>query len=108
MYQRATFPRKEDPLIRPVFAVHDHAAEAYLDPFTAQSRGAAIRSFSDAVNDASHPFAKHPEHYTLYMIGVFNMETGEVVGSKHESCGNAVEYVLGNQLNLLPGGEASA
>lgn len=61
-----------------ICAVRDSAVGAYMQPFTAQSRGAAVRAFVDAVNDGSTPMNKHPEDYELFEIGEFNEETGVV------------------------------
>lgn len=75
------------------YTVFDHAAEAYLEPFFAPTRGVAIRSFTEAVNSEGHTFAKHPEDYTLYEIGTYDPSTGVIEGNRHESLGNAVEFV---------------
>lgn len=57
------------------FAVYDAKAEAYLRPFFAETKGLAMRSFSDAVNDPAHEMCRHAEDYTLFHIGVFNQES---------------------------------
>lgn len=74
------------------FAVYDVKAEAYLRPFFSETRGLAVRSFGDVVNDPSHEFCKHAEDYTLFAVGIFDTEKGSFV-SKVESLGNALTFM---------------
>ena len=59
-------------MIHQIFTVHDSKAEAYLPPFYLPARGAALRSFSDTANDASHAFNQHPGDYTLFALGTYD------------------------------------
>lgn len=63
-----------------ICSVRDSALDAFMQPFVAQSRGQAIRSFTDAVNDGSTPMNKHPSDYELFVIGTFDEDIGEVKG----------------------------
>lgn len=63
-------------MILKIFSVYDTAAAAYLQPFFAPTMGLAIRSFSDAVNDPNHQFAKYSHDYNLYLLGEFNDSDG--------------------------------
>ena len=63
-------------MILKIFSVYDTAAGAYLQPFFAPTTGLAIRSFSDAVNDPNHQFAKYSHDYNLYLLGEFNDSDG--------------------------------
>lgn len=75
------------------FAVRDEKAEAFLRPFFAETRGLAIRSFSDAVNDKSSPFFAHSADYTLFEIGSFQVELGVLVPEVAIiNLGNAVTF----------------
>lgn len=62
-----------------VFSVFDSKAAFFGNPFFDQREASAIRSFGDAVksNDPMNGFAKHPEDYSLFMLGEFDNETGE-------------------------------
>lgn len=65
-----------------VFSVYDSKACFFGQPFFDQHEASAIRNFSDAVNDASNPnnmWNKHPEDFSLFQIGSFHNETGELV-----------------------------
>ena len=61
------------------FTVYDSKAEAFLQPFFMQSKGAAIRGFTELVNDKNHSFGKYPGDYTLFELGSFDEQTGKFV-----------------------------
>ncbi len=55
-----------------VFSVLDTKAKAFLPPFTCPEVGIATRLFGDMVNEPKHQFARHPEDYSLFEIGLFD------------------------------------
>lgn len=61
-----------------VLAVRDRAVDAFGRPMFFPSNGAAIRAFGDEVNRQSpdNPYHEHPEDYDLYLLGIFDDETG--------------------------------
>lgn len=61
-----------------IVAVRDRQITAFLRPFTAQSRGQAIRSFRDEVNRDGSELNSHPEDYELYELGTFDEQTGNL------------------------------
>lgn len=65
-------------MIMKVFSVFDAKAAFFGNPFFDQREGSAIRAFADAVNsnDPNNGFARHPEDYTLYLLGEFDNEKG--------------------------------
>ena len=75
-----------------IYAVHDIKAEAYLQPFFAQTDGLAIRMFQAAANDQEHQFWKYAEDYTLFNIGVWDEKNGVLHSSTKEPLGTAVQY----------------
>lgn len=77
-----------------IFSVKDSAVGAFMQPFTSQSRGAAIRAFADAVNDSSTPMNKHPDDYELYEIGTFEEETGVVQGKLPECVARGKDVIV--------------
>lgn len=71
-------------MIVKVFAVFDSKAAFFGQPFFDQKEGSAIRNFSDAVNDSSNPnnmWFKHPEDFSLFVVGEFDNLTGELIPS---------------------------
>lgn len=65
-------------MIHQIFTVYDAAAEAFLQPFFAPTIGSAIRMFSDICEQPDHQFAKHPEDYTLFHIGVYDDSSADI------------------------------
>lgn len=63
-----------------VMAVRDCKMEAYNAPFTVATVGAAIRSFTDAVNDKDNKgdIAKHAKDFDLFHLGTYDDETGKI------------------------------
>ena len=54
-----------------IFSVFDSKAAFFTSLWTEQREASAIRGFSDAVNnpDPNNGFRKHPEDYSLFLIG---------------------------------------
>ncbi len=77
-----------------VFSIYDGAAEAFLAPIFELTRGMAVRSFSDAVNEEGHQFGRHAADYTLFHIGYFHQSSGELEAITPDSMGNALQYVV--------------
>lgn len=65
-----------------IFSVFDKKAVAYLQPFYYQQKGQAIRAFEDSVNNPETAFNKHPEDFSLYLLGEFDDTTGEITSKK--------------------------
>ena len=82
-------------MIHHIFTVFDSKAAAYLTPFYAQTKGVAIRQFSDAINaDPSHNFARHPEDFTLFELGTYDDNNSQfTLHDAPQSIGVAVEFI---------------
>ncbi len=59
-------------------SIYDSKAEAWLSPMFFQAAGQGMRSFGDAINDPKSEFGKHPEDYSLFVIGKFDQRTGNI------------------------------
>ena len=75
-----------------IYTVFDAKVEAYLDIFLARTHGEALRSFSDAVGQDGHPFSEHPEDYTLFYVGDFDVDSGVVTSANHVPLGKAIDF----------------
>lgn len=65
-------------MITKMFSVFDSKAACYGTPFFMQREQMAIRSFSDVVNEKGNPnnmYAKHPEDFSLVLVGEFDDDT---------------------------------
>lgn len=61
-----------------LYAIFDQESGVFDGPFKARTDGEVKRMFIDICGDAEHPIGKHPEHYTLVKVGVWNDGTGTV------------------------------
>jgi hypothetical protein len=62
-----------------IFSVYDEKLEEFMTPTFFLTSGQAMRSFEDLVlGDSECIFAKHPEDFTLYLIGEFNSTSGQL------------------------------
>lgn len=77
-----------------ISCVYDSKANAYMEPWFTTNSQIAVRAFANAANAADHPFGQNPEDYTLFHIGEWNPQTGEMTPyeTKH-SAGLAIEFV---------------
>lgn len=62
-----------------ICVVRDSAAQSFMNPIFAHSRGSAIRSFRDEINRAvaDNIMHKHPEDFELYFLGEFDTDSAE-------------------------------
>lgn len=65
-------------MLRACFVVYDSCAEVFSTPIFAMNRGDAIRAFTDACNDKTHMYNKHPYHYTLFYLGSYDLRSAEL------------------------------
>lgn len=79
-------------MIHHIFTVFDSKAVAYMTPFFSISKGAAVRSFSDTLEDCNHPFAKHPEDYVLFQLGTYDDVSAIFDCYSPVSIGVAIEF----------------
>jgi hypothetical protein len=85
------------------YAIFDSAAGVYMRPFFAQANGLATRMFSDLACDAEHDVGKHPEDYSVYIIGEYDDQTGELKPVQKECLATAEELVsLSRNTKLVP------
>ena len=85
-----------------MYAVFDSASGVYDRPFCARSEGEAIRSFTDVACDCDHPIGRHPEHYSMFRVGSFDDNDGEIIPESAKCVARAHELVA-NSRNIVPG-----
>lgn len=77
-----------------VLAVFDSAVGEYAKPFLLKTKGEALRAWHESVNDEKSPFFKHPQDYTLFLLGYYDSQTGKFENEHTPlSLGVAVEFV---------------
>ena len=76
-----------------VFSVYDSKAGAYLRPFYERNAATALRSFEEACRDTQSNFYKYAADYTLFDIGKWDEEDGEIrMNEAKYPLGNAIEF----------------
>ena len=84
-------------MIHKIFAIHDTQARAYLPPFFLHQTEMAIRTFRDCINSDDHQFGRNPGDYTLFEIGNYDDELGQITNHKEPiMLGNGLKYTNGS------------
>lgn len=76
-----------------IYALFDSQIAAFAQPYFSPTNGSALRAFSDHVNDKNSPVNKHPGDYSVYQLGSYDDQTGEIQPVKPARIGTAVEYL---------------
>lgn len=77
-----------------IFTVYDSKAETYAQPYFASTTGQALRSFQDAIEQEDHIFNKHAPDFTLFEIGVYDDDTGQIMALEAKvNLGTALDYL---------------
>lgn len=79
-----------------VFSLYDEKAECFNQPFFQKTIGEAIRSMSNLISDPNTVPGKYPQDFTLFQVGEFNEQNGEMVPDK-KSIGSLVEFKKGGE-----------
>ena len=64
-----------------IYAIYDKIANAYMQPVFKINDGMAVRDIQSAVNEEGkerNPLARNPEDYSLWWIGTYDDQTGEL------------------------------
>ncbi len=67
-------------MVKGIYSIYDRKAEIYHEPMIQMNNLEAIRTVGDVVNNPKTAIHAHPEDYSLYRCGEFNMKTGELKG----------------------------
>lgn len=78
-----------------IYGIYDTKTCNYLmPPMFMKTRGEAIRSFMDIVNDERTTINRHPEDYILFEVGDYDDRSADFQNiTPPASCGTALEYI---------------
>lgn len=62
-----------------MFSIYDRAVDAYMRPFMCKAEGEALREFINLRNSEGSAVYSHPHDFSLFLIGTFNDNDGELV-----------------------------
>ncbi len=85
-----------------IHAIYDSKAQAYQTPYYSMNQETAIRPIADAVNDGLHPLGRNPDHYTLFYLGEFDDNSGEIKPAERKSVCNCIQLVRPPEAELFP------
>lgn len=80
-----------------IYAVKDELTQKFLQPTFGENEDAVIRIFKTQIN--SLPIWKdNPSDFSLYQVGTFTEETGEIEPAYHKICsGHTVKIMEGEE-----------
>lgn len=61
----------------PIFSIRDSKV-GFMSPTVDVNAPSAVRNFEHAASQASSLFSSHPADYSLYKIGDFDSDSGEI------------------------------
>ncbi len=80
-----------------LYAIHDQCSGLYETPHFSATDELVMREFQDLANNIETPIGRHPEHYTLVRLAIFDNTTGNVVNEENESLCTALEAISPKQ-----------
>lgn len=78
-----------------IYVTYDSKGETYENLHLFKAKGDAIRAFTNAVNkqEPNNVYYTNPEDFTLFEMGEYDMEKGEIKLHKEKQClGCLMEY----------------
>ncbi len=85
------------------YAIFDTCAGIYEKPFFSTADDLVKREFQDVAMTDDHPISRHPEHYSLWRLGMFDNINGDLSDEANECLWTAVEAI--SQIQSLTNGE---
>lgn len=74
-----------------VFLFKDDKSSTYGPPFVDENRGKVIRQVQEEMQRGQAVWAKHPQDFTLFEIGEFDIRTGNVEMYETKKCVGLVQ-----------------
>lgn len=63
-------------------ALYDRVTEAFAPIMTVRTRGEAIRSFRQEIQNKESPIHKNPTDFELYELATYDEQNGQIVAGK--------------------------
>lgn len=76
-----------------IYTIYDIASVHYMRIFQARADGEVKRAFMDMALNKDHEIGAHPEHYSLWRIGTFDDNSGELKREDFKCLAKAHELV---------------
>lgn len=75
-----------------IYTVFDTKVGAYMTPWVSRSKGEAIRSITNELDNPNSILSKHPEDFVLFEIAEFDDQSAVVTPLTPTACGVAIEF----------------
>lgn len=75
-----------------IFSIRDSVTEVFTAPWTSHNNASAIRNFQQAAMDPNTNIAKHPTDFSLYRIGSWDDDTGQVHFEEHVILSHGTDF----------------
>ncbi len=85
-----------------LFAIYDRKAEGHKPPFSVMTIGEAERAFGDACRSEGTDLNLHPEDYQLWMIGSFDIYSGELTADRTHVCNGTSRFDEVSNSGVMP------
>lgn len=85
-------------MITRIYAIHDVKADCYMQTFNCKTDGQATRQFQDTMSQENSLIAKHPQDFTLFLLGTYDDNNGKIEPNTPISLGNGVEFLPQTQI----------
>lgn len=79
------------------YAIFDQCSGIYEKPFFSTADDLVKREFQDVATSADHPISNHPEHYSLWRLGMFDNTNGKITDEVNECLWTATEAISQSQ-----------
>lgn len=76
-----------------LYSVYDSAVAAYMKPLVFSADGEATRWFSDQATNAESMVNRHPEDYSIFRVGMFDDQKGELTYEEPTCLARAHELI---------------
>lgn len=77
-----------------IYAVRDELL-GFGAPVIRDNDAVAVRAFDNDVNFDNSPYAKHPNDYSLFHIGEFDTDSGDITASTPRFVATASDFIGG-------------
>lgn len=80
-----------------IFVLKDAKSGSYGAPILSVSRGTIIRDLQDELKRGQAVFARHPQDFTLFEVGEYDVENGIITQYDAKECvGLMSDFVINN------------
>jgi hypothetical protein len=77
-----------------IFSIYDVKGQSYQIFNITTTKGESVRSFGDEIQNKNSIISKHPEDYSLFLIGEYDDQKGEFTSIKPELLARGEDFKI--------------